>query len=152
MPHMGFKARRDPFEMLEKSHRRLEDHLDLLLGSRPDELLPEVVDFIDRSVVRHETDEEESLFPRLRGDAKLSGLIDTLEAEHRVLTKLHGALRALLDTPEPRAIRQLGRELAERYAAHIEIEEKRLFPAARELLSPADLAAMAAEMQERRGR
>jgi hypothetical protein len=46
----------------------------------------------------------------------------------------------------------LSRRLDAAYERHVDIEETRVFPAARAALGAAELAAMADEMQARRGR
>lgn len=150
---------RDPFKMLEKSHRRLQEHLEALreaAAALPDpsavQTLREVSEFLDRSVTRHEKDEEESLFPRIRGDGDLAPVLAELEAEHRAHEVLHAELRALTEAPTAEAAQDLSRRLDEAYERHVEIEEGRVFPAARAMLDEADLAALAEEMQARRGK
>ena len=148
--------------MLEKSHRRLQENLDLLreaataLGAGEEgarDTLREVSEFIERTVVRHEKDEEESLFPRIREDGDLAPVLAELEREHREHEALHAELRELASgTPEAAAVQDLSRRLDQAYERHVEVEEGRVFPAARGLLSDADLAAMASEMQGRRGK
>lgn len=170
---MGFKARndKDPFSMMERSHRRLEEQLDALLDAtaalRADAsstsaraALDEVVEFIDRSVARHERDEELSLFPRLSGRADLEELVAMLASEHETHRPLHEELgmivQAVRERPatedEVHRLHQLANDLLHAYSDHIDREENRLFPAAREVLAQAELEAMADEMQARRGR
>ena len=66
--------------MLERSHRRLEERLADLTRAAGDivreraeagaiEQVDAVLDYLERSAARHETDEEESLFLRLRRHA-----------------------------------------------------------------------------------
>src|SRR6478609_8827028 len=92
--------RRDPFEMLERCHRRLEENLDRLrTPSR--QALDEALAFIDRAVKRHEDDEEQSLFPRLARVPQLAGLLDRLTVQHRDQMALVEELRAHLAAPTP---------------------------------------------------
>ncbi len=156
--------------MLERSHAKLEEALRELreaadaiaagAGTEADqELVREVVDFFERSVTRHEADEEQSLFPRLRGKAGIDPVLDTLVDEHREHNRLHRRLREITDTwrdslPDPQHADHLVRlvsELEDAYTRHIRLEDDKLFPAAR-ALSAAELAAAADEMQARRGR
>lgn len=158
---------RDPFEQLERSHRRLEERLEDLTwiarearGAAVDvDALRDVVAFFARAVRRHEEDEERSLFPRLRGVAELGEPIAQLEAEHREHLALHARLDPLVTTldrtpDDARAIEELAHvadALVRAYRSHVAAEEQTLFPAARAALDADALAAIAREMQERRG-
>jgi hemerythrin superfamily protein len=137
--------RRDPFEMLERCHRRLEDELQTLVMEPADDVRRRVLDFIDRSLMRHERDEEESLFPRLKGVA----LVGELQAQHREAAPLVQQLREAHDEI---AIEVAAMALQAMYARHIAAEERELFPRAKEMLDEAALAAVGDEMQARRGR
>lgn len=170
-PGRRVKDRSDPFAMLERSHARLQEQLSLLLGTAAElndsphdddarARVVEIADFLEHSVARHEHDEEESLFPRVREHGRLAQIVDTLEAEHRSQIALHRELSALagacerdeLDGPLLEHLSDLAMTLAKSYSHHIEIEELELFPMARALLHADERAAMAAEMQARRGR
>jgi hemerythrin-like domain-containing protein len=152
---------RDPFRMLEKSHRRLQENLEQLreavLGlphPMAAESVREVAEFVARTVARHERDEEQSLFPRLSDRAELAALCAELEREHKEHEGLHAELFALAEADPLNAPRlaDLSRRLDAAYEKHVELEETRLFPAAQAILGQADLSAMAEEMQARRGR
>ncbi len=145
--------RRDPFEMLERCHRRLEETLGGL-AQPTRQALDEALAFIDRSVRRHEEDEERSLFPRLLRVPQLAPLLDRLTIQHRDQTNAVEELRMLLAAPvldEARA-REVAARLRASYAEHIAVEERDLFPAARAALDADDLGNMAAEMESRRGK
>lgn len=145
--------RRDPFEMLERCHRRLEENLEMLrTPSR--QALDEVLAFIDRAVRRHEEDEEASLFPRLVRVPQLAGLLDRLTVQHRDQSALIEELRTLMAAPSPdeARLRDVVTRLDAAYRAHIRIEERELFPAAKAALDADDLGGMASEMESRRGR
>lgn len=147
--------RRDPFEMLERCHRRLEETLATLAGPSPSrQALDEALAFIDRAVKRHEDDEEQSLFPRLARVPQLAGLLDRLTVQHRDQTALIDELRMLLDAPTPDNARLVDvvARLDAAYRAHITVEERELFPAAKAALDADDLGGMASEMDSRRGR
>jgi hemerythrin-like domain-containing protein len=145
--------RRDPFEMLERCHRRLEETLDLM-RTPTRQTLDEALAFIDRAVRRHEDDEEQSLFPRLSRVPQLAGLLDRLTVQHRDQTALVDELRALMAaaTPDESQLADVVARLDAAYRDHINIEERELFPAAKAALDADDLGGMASEMDARRGR
>jgi hemerythrin-like domain-containing protein len=145
--------RRDPFEMLERCHRRLEDTLATL--EQPNrQALDEALEFVDRSVQRHEEDEERSLFPRLARVRTLAPLLDRLTVQHRDQSAAVEELRALLAAAvlDERRMREVVARLRAAYAEHIALEERELFPAARAALDANDVSELAAEMDARRGR
>jgi hemerythrin-like domain-containing protein len=145
--------RRDPFEMLERCHRRLEETLELL-RTPTRQALDEALAFIDRALRRHEDDEEQSLFPRLARVPQLAGLLDRLTVQHRdqsaLVEELRGELAAA--TPDERKLRDVVSRLDAAYREHILVEEQELFPAAKSALDADDLGGMASEMDARRGR
>lgn len=161
---------RGALDMLERSHRRLEQRLaDLIMaaeavaqGEPGDHLaaIDEVLEFLERSATRHEVDEEGSLFPRLRRHLALSPLLETLTSEHARHHRLHGELRDLrrrlgpgrLDPTDGARLADLAGQLDRAYRLHIEREEAELLPAARAHLSADELSAMLDEMDERRER
>jgi hemerythrin-like domain-containing protein len=143
---------RDPFEMLERCHRRLEDTLATLVEPSR-QALDEALEFIDHSVGRHEEDEERSLFPRLARVRTLAPLLDRLTVQHRDQSAAVEELRALLAAAvldEPR-MREVVARLRAAYADHIALEERELFPAARIALTDDDISGLAGEMDARRG-
>jgi hemerythrin-like domain-containing protein len=145
--------RRDPFEMLERCHRRLEETL-ATLATPTRQAVDEALAFIDRAVKRHEDDEEQSLFPRLARVPQLAPLLDRLTVQHRDQTALVEELRTLMAAakPDDQRLRQVCARLADAYRQHIAVEERELFPAAKAALDADDLGGMASEMEARRGR
>jgi hemerythrin-like domain-containing protein len=156
--------------MLERSHRRLEERLSELQQAAtaivreragPAELaaVDSVVAFLEKSAARHEADEEESFFPRLRRVRDLSPLLDDLIAEHVLHRHLIKQLRSLRtrwpaagpDAGDGAALVTLANELARLYRVHMEREERELVPAAREYLRADEREAIQAEMDRRRG-
>jgi hemerythrin-like domain-containing protein len=139
--------RRDPFEMLDRAHRRLEEELQLLVMEPAADVAARVLEFLDRAVRRHEQDEELSLFPRL--PPSLAPLVAQLAAQHREQAALVEQLRGVHDEI---AIQVAAMALQASYARHISVEERELFPAAQAALGDGERAAMGDEMQARRGR
>lgn len=161
---------RDPFARLENTHRRIEERLETLerAASELDSVermraLGDVYDavrFFARGAARHHEDEELSLFPRLARVSELAPLLATLEAEHRTHDAVYAELAALVDSfpsdvgPEladEARLTALAHRLSEVYRAHIEREERELFPAARRALDAGACAEIAEEMEARRG-
>jgi iron-sulfur cluster repair protein YtfE (RIC family) len=155
----------DPFTQLERSHMRLGERLDELVQASAAPFSPTTLDvardvagFCARAVLRHEEDEESSLFPRLRERPELAPLLDKLAREHREHEALHArlddAISALAAEPNAEAMKELADvadALVRAYRAHIEEEERVLFPAARAALDAASIAAISGEMEGRRG-
>jgi hemerythrin-like domain-containing protein len=145
--------RRDPFEMLERCHRRLEETM-TALREPTRQALDEAMEFFDRALVRHEDDEEKSLFPRLVGKPALAPILDRLTVQHRDQAGLIEELRWLSAAPQLATVQlaDVIDQLGEAYGEHIAVEERELFPAARAALDADAVAAMADEMEARRGR
>ncbi len=113
---------------------------------------------------KHNADEEESLFPRLRqtgGPELLPGLgkLDELEQDHRDAAPLHAEVERFgqlclakgeLSRRDANQFRQAVNTLQAMYREHISIEDDLIFPAAARALSKADRASIAAEMAARR--
>lgn len=145
----------DPFTMLHRSHERLRERLeDLSIAAeqRDYEGIDAVLGFFERSVARHEADEERSLFPRLARQRALEAIVATLKSQHEEQADLVQTLGFQLDARDDRGIEMTVKSLRASYEEHIAIEERDLFPAAIAALSAEEKAAMHAEMNERRGR
>lgn len=166
-PAVGFEA---PFEMLGACHERVQRSLALLArlvdhvaanghDAQSRSAARDVLRYFDLAAPHHHEDEERHVFPRLlaSGDAALATDVARLRADHVAMGAGWQALRELLlrwagDAPpafDP-ADRRLAAGFAGLYAGHIELEEARVFPAARALCSPAELEAMGLEMAARR--
>jgi hemerythrin-like domain-containing protein len=151
---------KDPFEQLERCHRRLEDACDALLVACEQHDLATVNDvreFLGRQIVRHEADEEESFFPRLRlrsspNPDETATLLDRLATEHRAHEALAARLDGAIAKTDWAELTRVADEMIRAYRDHIEIEEKSLFPLARAAINDSDLKAIADEMSARRGR
>jgi hypothetical protein len=113
-------------------------------------------------LVLHAIDEDISLLPRLGRAAPgavvldaLSRMVDEHERIETVLGDLLPVWRFLADgkprgAPLAHRLAPGAAQLAAVFAAHLELEETVIFPAARRLLPPDELAAMRAEMRARR--
>lgn len=168
LPSAGFEQ---PFEMLEACHERVQRSLALLgrlivhidahgHDEQSRAAARDVLRYFDLAAPQHHEDEERHVFPRLlaMGDASLSADVARLRADHERMGALWRELRAALqrwaEPLEPGAIDAATRACAEAFRAaydgHIELEEGRVFPAARALADGPALAAMGAEMAARR--
>lgn len=122
--------------------------------------LRSVADFLSHQVVRHEEDEERSLFPRLRqlADPDIDVWIARLEAEHRAHEALGARLERAVDAvdrdelTDASVLADAAEALVAAYDAHIALEERELFPRAEQLLPVEQRSAILTEMMERRAR
>jgi hemerythrin-like domain-containing protein len=157
MPGDRPRNRRHPLDQLARSHERLREQIAALvaLGHAAEldgEGLDDLVGWFEGPSARHEADEEESLFPRLRGAAvgdEIPALLDRLANEHRVHAGLHAELASARTVT---AVAAIAAKLEQAYRGHMDLEEGQLFPAARSLLGAPDFEAISAEMEARRGR
>ena len=155
--------------MMERSHRRLEERMVELqraaeaivrerAGGGEAEQVDAVLAFLERSAARHESDEEESLFPRLRQHGELVSLMSDLAQEHDHHRHLVAQLRALRsgwspegpDAGDGAALAIAANELARAYRSHIEREERELMPMARDRLTATERTQVGLEMERRR--
>lgn len=169
-PDAGFD---DPIGMLKDCHRRIEQFLHVLClvvaraPGRP--LTEEEASAVNAALYyfkvggqRHNADEEESLFPRMRADENSAGAlkeIEALESEHRVAGELHSAVEKLyadwvsgkrLTAEEEQNLRIATQRLRELYDGHIRVEENLVFPRAAASLDKQSIAAMGHEFRARR--
>lgn len=168
-PDAGFD---DPLGMLKDCHRRIESFLRILCtvakraGANP--LTQEETDAVHAALhyfhvggVRHNADEEETLFPRLRAELALRSIeeIDALEGDHRAANELHGEVERLyvewiteggLRQEAAQKLRTATERLEHLYEEHIQVEEKVVFPRAAEVLDQKAIAAMGEEFRARR--
>ncbi len=164
----------NPTGLMSDCHRRIETFLGALqaVGKIIDRPLADDVRhsldlalrYFREAAPKHTADEEESLFPRLQQCAnaeaqavteKMSGL----EADHRRADRLHQVVDRLgreclqngqLSEDKTVAFRAAVAELAAIYGAHIELEDKVVFPLAARVLTPAEKAEIGREMAARR--
>ena len=160
----------DAIDLLITCHDRIRtfDAISLRLSEAVNVALTEVADaaasvhrYYQLALPLHQLDEDESLAPRLarRGSAGLVSSLETIGREHReidrLLVRLLPAWAQLAGDPAalPRLSAELSvntRELHRLWQRHLELEERTVFPAARELLACDELAQVLAEMRARR--
>ena len=167
-PDSGFD---DPLGMLVDCHRRIEHFLQILSlvagRARGRALMDEERAAVEASLQyfrvggqRHNADEEDSLFPRLRaasgGDTEQIG---SLENDHRRADTWHATIAELfrrwivsgrLSTSDEERLIAVTTQLKELYEAHIRLEERVVFPRAAAALNPMALAAIGEEFRVRR--
>ena len=164
----------DPTGLLSDCHRRIEMFLgsleavakviDCPLTDETGRALASALRYFREAAPKHTSDEEESLFPRLRQvhhpdiQSALARL-DSLEEEHRRAAPLHAEIERLgqrclstgsLSPGEAEAFRKAVATLVSMYQQHISIEDGLVFPLAARLLSQTDRVAIANEMATRR--
>jgi len=168
-PDSGFD---DPLGMLQDCHRRIERFLHILcvvpeqacgrtLSQEESDAVTAALHYFQEGGRRHNADEEESLFPRVRA-AELNDShanLAHLEHDHRITERLHQRVEALyrkwidsstLDGGEQKALLSATSELRRIYTEHIKLEESIVFPHAAQVLDKAAIAAIGSEFQERR--
>jgi hemerythrin-like domain-containing protein len=174
---IGTKAHNfsDPTGLLSDCHRRIEMFLSTLEAvaaviDRPaseetNRALESALRYFGQAAPKHNADEEDSLFPRLRqiqhADIQSSFLqLERLEEEHRWAAPLHAEVERLgtqylstgsLSDTEIDNFRGAVTRLASMYQQHINIEDSIIFPLAERLLPQAEKMAIAEEMANRRG-
>lgn len=168
-PDCGFD---NPIGMLKDCHRRIEHFLDILshvaeraysraLTDEEQAAVQSALRYFHVGGQRHTADEEESLFPRLRGAASASNFeaVDQLEKDHRCANDLHEAVESLYTTwassgglsaaDQQRLLTNM-KQLKRLYAEHIAVEETLVFPHAQQVLDSRDIEAIGAEFSARR--
>ncbi|HWE87235.1 MAG TPA: hemerythrin domain-containing protein [Terracidiphilus sp.] len=165
-PDAGFE---DPIGMLKDCHRRIEQFLGILcvvaerapgraLTGEESAAVQAAVTYFHVGGVRHNADEEESLFPRMRasGDA---GDLNKLEHDHRDAAGLHARVeelyadwlaRGALDAEKQQELVEATKSLKRLYTEHIEREETVVFPRAARTLGADAIAEIGREFQARR--
>jgi hemerythrin-like domain-containing protein len=168
-PDSGFD---DPIGMLKDCHRRIEHFLHILCvvaegaagRATTDEekaAVQAALNYFRVGGQRHNADEEESLFPRLRAESTSETLqeLSGLENDHREAHNLHAAADTLYTTwiafgllspNDEQRLLLITSHLKHLYEGHIKVEEKIIFPRAAEILDAGTIAAIGQEFRERR--
>jgi hemerythrin-like domain-containing protein len=164
----------DPTGLMSDCHRRIEMFLNALRaagafnGRRLTEderrALDAALRYFREAAPKHNADEEESLFPRLRSLPypevhSALGEVIRLEQEHHWAAPLHAEVDRLgqrwllegrLTADEAQAFQSAVDRLHSMHRMHIEFEDRVLFPLAARVLSPDQRAEVAQEMAKRR--
>ncbi len=164
----------DPTGLLSDCHRRMEMFLGTLkaagdldgrqLSETERQALDAALRYFREAAPKHNADEEESLFPRLRsvGDADVRSALEDvsrLEREHHWAAPLHVEVDRLgqqwlidghLAEEQVRTFQTGVKALLSMYVSHIEFEDRVLFPLATRVLSRAQLGEIGREMARRR--
>jgi hemerythrin-like domain-containing protein len=164
----------DPTGLMSDCHRRIEMFLNTLraagdfngrqLAEDERRSLDAALRYFREAAPKHNADEEESLFPRLRSvpDPQVrSALADVvrLEQEHHWAAPLHAEVDRLgqqwllegrLAADQARAFQSAVGKLDSMYRTHIDFEDRVLFPLVARFLSPDQRAEVAQEMAKRR--
>ena len=160
-----------PLELLQACHSRIEHQcatLEKLIAhvgrhggdAAARQAAAGILKYFRQAAPLHHQDEEENLFPLLlarldREHAALAELPALLEAQHRALdalwTPLDADLEGLAHGQGARLPAALAEDFIARNRAHLALENSRILPAARRLLTAADLAELGEAMRVRRG-
>jgi hemerythrin-like domain-containing protein len=168
-PDSGFD---DPIGMLTDCHRRIEHFLQILclvaerassrvLTGEETAAVRASLEYFRAGGQRHNADEEQSLFPRLRAacgnedSAEISGL----EHDHQDAGTLHAGVEDLyelwiksgrLSERDQEKLSSMTRQLQELYKQHIQLEEQVIFRRAAKVLDAETITAMGREFRARR--
>lgn len=168
-PDSGFD---DPLGMLSDCHRRIERFLDVLyrvarraqsraLDAGEQNAVESALRYFRESGPRHNLDEEESLFPRLKDQGASSVLdqMDRLLSDHAEAAPLHVEVETLyakwiagghLSSADSARLLTVTDRLQQLYREHIRVEEELVFPCAAKLFDRGTVSAMGAEFKARR--
>lgn len=167
-PDSGFD---DPLGMLRDCHRRIEMFLAVLcrvaerresgaLNEEERAAVQAALHYFREGGQRHNADEEESLFPRLKNStATAVDAIGGLKDDHRDASDLHATVDRLFSawissgsvSPEDRqGLFPATRQLKALYAEHIRIEEEIVFPYAAQVLDRERIQEIGSEFRARR--
>ena len=164
----GFDA---PLELLQACHGRIEQQcatLEKLIAhvvrhgadAAAAQAAAGILKYFRQAAPLHHRDEEENLFPRLLArldgeHAALADLAALLETQHRALDDLWARLEGVLDLLAQGRSAALPADLAVEFIArnrqHMDLENSCILPAARRLLTAADLDELGQAMRARRG-
>ena len=145
-----------PIQLLRREHDealavldRLEIAVRNLAAPGALTVIKEAIAFLDEDLRGHNEREEETLFPVLEGYLPPQGPTAVMRFEHRELWKLLGELETAVKAtpPSPPILLQRALAVAELLQRHIQKENAILFPMAEQMLSPAELSAIARQME-----
>jgi hypothetical protein len=143
-------------DLLAREHRRLDDLFGRFLASADRETAERSIRDFDEALRLHTALEEEHVFPTApegkliarAGEAEEDRLFRELRLEHVQIRELSGMIvRQLGEEGNPAAARGLAANLARRWDAHTEREEREAFSQSSDLLSPAREAKIRAALE-----
>jgi hemerythrin-like domain-containing protein len=164
----------NPTALLSDCHRRIEMFLasleavgrviDQPLTDEAARALTSALRYFREAALKHNADEEESLFPRLRDvqhpDVQSAlAQLEGLENDHCWAAALHAEVERLgqhylsnasLSAAEVESFRTTVADLTSMYRQHIKLEDNLVFPAAARFLSQTDKFSIGEEMAARR--
>lgn len=161
----------EPVEMLEACHERIEGQLATLERLAPHhaahgadaparQAATAVMRYFDTAGVKHHQDEDEDLFPLLRGlaaeqgRADVAAMLDDLAREHVAMRAQWERMRVPLAAIAAQQATRLDAgevaRFAQTYRAHIEREERVVLAFAREAITAGQRAALGGKMSGRR--
>lgn len=168
-PDAGFD---DPIGMLHDCHRRIEHFLNIVcvvvnraqnraLTGEETDAIQAALHYFRTGGPRHNADEEESLFPRMRAAGATDQLekIGGLEHDHRDAEETHAKVDSLysawiaagnLPPVQQAELAAATAKLKQLYQQHIELEENVIFPSAAKMLHADAINAMGQEFRDRR--
>jgi hemerythrin-like domain-containing protein len=168
-PDSGFD---DPLGMLKDCHRRIESFLNILcvvaecapgrvLSDEEAGAVRSALQYFRSGGIRHTADEEESLFPRLRGEFAAGRFeeLAALESDHRDANDLHEVVDTFysmwisagrLSEEDEQRLLSATKQLKHLYAQHIQVEERVVFPRAAQVLDSETIKAIGQELRARR--
>jgi hemerythrin-like domain-containing protein len=157
----------DPLGLLRACHDRILGHCCTLvrlaehlhkkgLDREARDAMARIHRYFTTAGAHHHCDEEEDLFPRLRGrDPKLDALMDDLIDQHRRMDRLWEQLGPILAEPDrvgdPNRFESMVDEFVKAYRQHVVTENTRLLPAAEPLIPDAERRDLGRAMAARRG-
>ncbi len=154
---------RDAVDMLLECHERIRNHSTLALrlargegdARMRQDAAGQLVRYFGIALPLHVEDEDQSVSPRLNAAGIASPEGEALAEMTRQHEEIEARLAALLprwkSLPESQAgLLEPSEGLAELLEAHLRLEEKVIFPAMREHLTPADNLALMSEFRARR--
>ncbi|MDP1644982.1 MAG: hemerythrin domain-containing protein [Thiobacillus sp.] len=157
-----------PLDVLEACHGRIAKQCDTLAkllahlpahgaDAQAQQAARAVLAYFNTAAVHHHDDEERNLFPLLEqaGAPGACDLLELLTHEHDELALLWRQLRVLLQQIESGAAVTLDEALAHRFItlnrSHLEFENTRVLPLARQVLGAAEIERLGRAMAARRG-
>lgn len=172
--HRASASWEQPFDMLRACHERVHRMLTLLgklqahvvahgVDAQATQAARDVMRYFDLAAPLHHQDEELHVFPAAHrsGDPHAIAAVIRLGVEHQTMEadwrQLRSELQALLADKAPNPLPpawqtdQLVQTFCTRYAEHIRVEERIVYPCVESSLAPNDAEAMGREMASRRG-